>query len=449
MRTPNGGSYTVAIRNGKRTVARQNVTYNGPSFSFSGVAVSWAGNGITGVNATVRNTGDLPGKVSSVGYGVGGQRVSGSVGAWLQSGESTRVSAGPGGKPVTITTPGTARGNVTVRTSTKTLRHAFSKSLAAPALTVTSLSATWKHATLKRLKLSVQNPGDIATTANVSLRSGSTVVASTSERTINAGATEAFTLGSGGLYHASPNESLSAAVTTPNRTVSRRIANNATPATLAIGSANAVWNHDHLESINLTVSDTGDVGGGVDAAVSVNGVAVTLAAPSFSVPAGGSSSKYLANGNNPVFKATRNRDYTVGLSLSGPGGSHASTSMTHHVSAPHASISGISAKFGAASGSNATLKQVSFNVTNTGDLSLAFSQARVGLVTQYSGKAAVQPVLVGIGGKRKLAPGKSMYLTTSSIGRTVSKGTDQLTVRLTDGSGTARPGTGITQVTVP
>jgi archaellum component FlaF (FlaF/FlaG flagellin family) len=119
--------------------------------------------------------------------------------------------------------------------------------------------------------------------------------------------------------------------------------------------------------------------------------------------------------------------YDVTLTLSGQSGWSTSTTQTVEFDGPSGQITGLDTYFiDNYDTSTADLSSVSFNLQNTGDVVLDYDTIEI----EMDGTTVTDSPI-----SRTLEPGRSTYISPS-VDLTVSEGTQELTVRVLDGSQT-------------
>lgn len=183
MPTPRAGTYRLLIRQGEDTLTERTVAFSGPDPTITEVTPEWNQNTLRAVDVTVRNTGDLPVRVDEITTDVDDQSLgSDSVLRWIDAGETKSLTGSSALEPVEITRPGPVRGEVQMITLHQTLTRSFQRTFTESNLEIVGISTDWQDASLVDASVTVQNTGDLPTTASGTLYHGEEVIAESPSR---------------------------------------------------------------------------------------------------------------------------------------------------------------------------------------------------------------------------------------------------------------------------
>lgn len=416
------GEYELVLRQGDKTIASRTTSFAGADPKVTAVSPNWSGNTLESVVVTVQNNGDLPTYIRNATVSVRGTAVTQSFSQPVPANESRQFNVSTiDSEPLTITDAGTVNGSVEVQTTHGPLTGAFQRTFQGANLTFTAVNETWNGSRLEQVTVSVQNDGDLPTTANVTIQRAGEQLAPVGTKQIPAGWTKSFeTTTASPIYAANFGETTSFVVAANASThrITRDVTRDIPPAEISIESMTPVWEKGQLAAVEFNATNAEHVAIDAEAHVSLTGTSVTTS--SFSLPAS-STKQYTIGGEDTtdaLFTPTTRGTKDVKLTLTGGGTSDSTTAATVF----DGRITSISATFASSyDDDTAQMSAVNFDVQNTGYIPIGYDSAEITI----DGTTRTDFLVYEHGLARD--DSTSEHLSTDL---TVSSGMHELTIRL-------------------
>jgi hypothetical protein len=386
------GEYELVLRQGDKTIASRTTTFAGADPEITAVSPNWSGNTLESVVVTVQNNGDLPPYIRNATVSVRGTAVTQSFSQPVPANESRQFNVSTtDSEPLTITDAGTVNGSVEVQTTHGPLTGAFQRTFHGANLTFTTVNETWNGSRLEQVTVSVQNDGDLPTTANVTIQRAGEQLAPVGTKQIPAGWTKSFeTTTANPIYAADFGETTSFVVAANASThrITRDVTRDIPPAEISIESMTPVWEKGQLAAVEFNASSTKQY--------TIGGEDTTDA----------------------LFTPTTRGTKDVKLTLTGGGTSDSTTAATVF----DGRITSISATFASSyDDDTAQMSAVNFDVQNTGYIPIGYDSAEITI----DGTTRTDFLVYEHGLARD--DSTSEHLSTDL---TVSSGMHELTIRL-------------------
>ena len=424
LNRPREGTYTIVIQKGGDTVIEKSVEFSGPETEIEDVEVHWSGSTLQSVAVTVKNDGDLPVRVSSANVSARDQSMSEDpLYQWVEANGTETISLTSGySSSIEVAEPGEVHGTVKVATPNKTMSGSFEKTFEGPNLTIQSVEPVWGTNSLQSVSVWIRNDGDMATTANVSVRHADEVAHSSGNETISAG--ERVRVNMGGMlhvYHAdSPgNLNLDVVVDSESGHLSKTISHRFEEANLTLESVNPSWNNGELESVTVEVQNHGDFLGDAPITIFVNDD-VAIESLVYVEP-NTTAEIEISDTYGPLYSLSSGGDVEVTATLSGAQGSGTVTA-TKTFEEASGEISSVETMFlGNYDSDTSDLANVYFTIRNTGEIDLQYDAVRISIdgISKKVSLYSAQSVEIG---------SSTMEYVSTEI--TVDNGQHELTIEL-------------------
>ncbi|MBP1985953.1 hypothetical protein [Halolamina salifodinae] len=412
MGEPVEGTYKIILQTGGETAAETSVSFNGSDASVETTSAVWERNSLQEAEVTVRNSGDLPMKVSEVALSTDDTTINEEYAyEWIAPGEEKRLSLSPSFESIEATERGTFEGTVIVGTSGGTVDGTFSKRFEGANLSITDTSAEWNGGNLETATVTVENSGDLPTEIEATIESSGTDPLATSDQiAIAPGESKTLELGSlGPIYESTGgNVSLPVVVNSSVGFETTKITHDVAPASVKLVSVNTEWRNGGLISVSYTVENTGDVATDFSVSFKTGGSEFGVSSQRIE---GGSSATFTYSGttysNGPIFNAVSGGDFPVTVAIDSGDGSDSMTDTTT-LGEPDVSVSGTDATFFDQYDSELTeLSTLSFDIQSTGDIALVYDEVRITLDGSSRSKTLYSDTVVAPGGS------ETQYMTPS------------------------------------
>lgn len=411
---PREGTYTIALQKGGDTAVEKSVEFSGPATEIEDVEAHWSGSTLQSVDVTVKNDGDLPVRVSSASVSARGQSMSeDSLYQWVEANGTETVSlTSEYSSSIEVAEPGEVRGTVTVATPNETMSKSFEKTFEGPNLTIQNVNPVWGTNSLQSVSVWVRNDGDMATTANVSVRHADEVTSSRGNKTISAGERVRFNMGElVKIYNADSagNLSLDIVVDSESGYLFKTISHRFEAANLTLESATPSWNNGELEFVTVEVQNHGDFRGDAPVTIAVGGD-VVIESSVYVEPNTTGKIEISNTFGSPLYSLSSGGDVEVTATLSGAQGSGTVTA-TQTFEEVSGEISSVETVFnGNYDSDTSDLWSVDFTVRNSGEINLQYDSVRLSIdgISKTKSLYNAKSVEVGSSTTEYLSPGISV-----------------------------------------
>jgi len=421
---PREGTYTIAIQQGGDTAVEKSVEFTGPETKIEDVEAHWSGSTLQSMDVTIKNDGDLPVRISNASVSARDQSMSESpLYQWVEANGTETVSLTSGySSSIEVAEPGKVHGTVEVDTPNETVSDGFEKTFEGPNLTIQEVGPVWGTNSLQSVSVWIRNDGDMATTANVSVRHADEVASSSGKETISAGERVRFSMGGTfDVYHADSagNLSLDLVVDSESRHLSKTLSHRFEEANLTLESATPSWNNGELESVTVEVQNHGDFQGEAPITITVDGDEAIESM--VYVEPDTTAEIEISGAFGPLYSLSSGGDVEVTATLSGAQGSGTVTA-TQSFEEVGGEISSVETTFSGNYDSNTSdLWSVDFTVQNTGEVKLQYDSVRFSIDGVSKTESLYRAKSVEVGSSR------SEYLNPEI---TVDNGQHELTIEL-------------------
>ncbi|MGQ4557672.1 hypothetical protein [Halobellus sp. GM3] len=433
MSTVKPGTYSIVIQQGGETALEEEITFEGSEASVTSVEGNWSGNRLRNAEVTIENTGDLPAGVTNATISVRDTTVTDpTFYYWIAPGDSRTVSIAPMFGSVGVDEAGPARVAVDMESTNGNISGEFSRTFQGPNLEITNQSANWDGEVLESSTVTVQNTGDLPTSAEVEIYDGNEELASTLGGTIEPGESVVFEPSSlGPIYEAESGGEvqLSIVVNSSSGTTTGEFTRSVSPADLSFDSITPTWQNGQLSEVEFTVTNTGDASTNFNAELNVRGESVSDSEVSIA----GQNTETFAftpgSFSGPLYTVTSGGEVPITVSIE-TDSQTLSESASERFEDPQAEFSNVDPLFMTQYDSdNEELSSLSFSVRNSGSVALVYDSIRIeidGTDRTDSPYSSVQ-----------VLPGEEIPATVLlSNGISVSSGSHDLTIELRNGGET-------------